>query len=137
MASAAVYPKYKEAREAGTVAVGTATVKQILVRSSTFNAAHTSVADLKSAGATEVARTAAVANKTYTAGVFSHDPTTFGTIATGAAFSAVVWITDPGTGDANCKLVAYDDTVGGLQNPPNGSEVTYTPPVNGVYGPTS
>ena len=65
----------------------------------------------------------ALANKTFTAGVFDADDITLSAVS-GSSFESLNLIDDtPGT-NATKDLIAYIDTATGLPTTPNGSDIT-------------
>lgn len=101
---------YDLAREeflGGTLSWSSDDVRACLVRSAyTFDAAHTSLADL---GANDNGRSAALASKTITAGIADAADTSLTATAANAC-NALVLFQHSGV-DATARLVAYIDTV--------------------------
>lgn len=74
------------------------------------------------AAGARIATSTALANKTYTAGVFDADDHTV-TAVTGAQFESIVIFDDtPGT-EATKDLIAFIDTATGLPCTPNGGDI--------------
>jgi len=70
-----------------------------------------------------VATSGALANKTFTAGVFDADDNVVSAV-TGDAFESIVFFDDtPGT-EATKDLILYLDTATGLPTTPNGADIT-------------
>lgn len=102
----ALYDPGREGILDTTIAM-TGDVRCMLVLSTyTFSAAHKFIADL---GAVDNGRSATLAGKTYTSGVFDANDTSL--VATAATASkAVVFFLHTGS-DATARLIDYDDTV--------------------------
>jgi hypothetical protein len=116
-----LYDKGREAFLRGTIAWQTGPAKVALLRGATFSNAHEFLADIVTAGGTIVARSNTIANPTTTAGVADGDDVTFGSVATGAAITAMVIYIDLGS-DATNKLVGWIDTATNLPvTPDNGT----------------
>lgn len=75
------------------------------------------------------ARTANLASKTSTAGVFNAANTVFSAVAAGAADGAIVIFKDTGT-DNTSPLIAYIDSYAGLPVTPNGSDINVSWPTD-------
>jgi hypothetical protein len=89
-----------------TIEMSTADVRVMLVKSTyAFSAAHKFLADL---GAVDNGRSATLANKTFTGGVFDADDTTI-TATAAVASSALVYFVHTGN-DATARLLCFVDT---------------------------
>jgi hypothetical protein len=118
------YPKFKEALLTGAANSNpsTATVKAILIDSAdyTYSATHQYLSDVPSAA--RVAISPALANKTFTNGVFDADDTTFAAVTGDTSETLIVFI-DTGT-EATSRLVVYVDTFSaGMPVTPNGGSI--------------
>ncbi|MFL5861089.1 MAG: hypothetical protein ACJ780_09950 [Solirubrobacteraceae bacterium] len=120
----ALYDGGREGILDDSIAVSTATIKALLVTSGyTPNlATHRNVSDVTSGNI--VARSGALASKTYTAGVFNAANVTL-TAVTGSAVNYIVIYADSGT-DSTSRLIALIDTATGLPVTPNGGDITIT-----------
>lgn len=118
-----IYPKWKEAVMQGASNSSLAgTVKAILVDSAdyTYSASHQFLSDVPSGA--RVATSSALANKTYTNGVFDADDTTFSAV-TGDQSEAIILYIDTGT-EGTSRLVAYEDSsITGAPVTPNGGDI--------------
>lgn len=104
-----LYDKGREGILDGTIDM-TGDVRCVLVKSAyTFNAAHDFMDDI---GANDNGRSAALAGKTYTSGVFDANDTSL-TATAADACEAVVIFQHTGA-DATARLIAYVDTATGL-----------------------
>jgi hypothetical protein len=103
-----------------TILMSTGDIRVMLVLSSyTFSATHKFVADL---GAVDNGRSAALASKTFTSGVFDAADTTL-TATAATASKALVLFRHTGS-DATARLIAYIDTpTSGLPFTPSASQV--------------
>jgi hypothetical protein len=115
----ALYDGGREGILDDSIAVSTATIKALLVTSGyTPNlATHRNVSDVTSGNI--VARSGALASKTYTAGVFNAANVTL------TAVNYIVIYADSGT-DSTSRLIALIDTATGLPVTPNGGDITIT-----------
>lgn len=118
-----LYPKWKEAVMQGASNSSLAgTVKVILVDSAdyTYSASHQFLSDVPSGA--RVAISPALANKTYTSGVFDADDTTFSAV-TGDQSEALIFYIDTGT-EGTSRLVCYEDSsITGAPVTPNGGDI--------------
>lgn len=114
-----LYDKGREGILDGTIDM-TGDVRVSLVASAyTFSAAHEDMADIST---NDNGRSAALASKTYTAGVFDADDTTL-TATAAVACEAIVIFQHTGT-DSTARLIAYIDTpTSGLPFTPSASQV--------------
>lgn len=115
-----LYDKGREGILDGTIDM-TGDVRCVLVKSSYIVdlAAHDFMADI---GTDDNGRSAALASKTYTAGVFDADDTTI--TATSAVASEAIVIFQHTGSDATARLIAYIDTpASGLPFTPAASQV--------------
>lgn len=104
-----LYDKGREGILDGTIDM-TGDVRCVLVKSAyTFSAAHDFMDDI---GANDNGRSAALAGKTYTSGVFDANDTSL-TATAADACEAVVIFQHTGA-DATARLIAYVDTATGL-----------------------
>ena len=114
---------YDKGREgiADTTITLTGDVRAMLVKTAyTFSAAHQFLSDITAGN--DNGRTAALASKTYTSGVFDAADTTL-TATAAAACNAIVLFQHTGT-DATARLIAYIDTpTSGLPFTPSASQV--------------
>lgn len=103
-----------------TIAMSTDDIRVMLVMSTyTFSAAHKFLSDL---GVVDNGRSAALASKTFTSGVFDAADTTL-TATAPAACKALAIFKHTGV-DATARLIAYIDTpAGGLPFTPSASQV--------------
>lgn len=76
-----------------------------------------------------IARTANLAGKTTTAGVFGASNTVFTAVAAGPAAGAIVVYQDTGA-DATSRLIVYIDGYSGLPVTPNGGDINVTWPTD-------
>lgn len=110
----------------------TGDVRAMLVLSSyAFSAAHKFLADL---GAVDNGRTAALASKTYTAGVFDAADTSL--TATAATASKALVIFQHTGSDATARVIAYIDTATGLPFTPAASQnvpITWDNTANRIF----
>jgi hypothetical protein len=100
-----LYDKGREGILDETITMNSGDIRVMLVKSTyTFSAAHQFVSDL---GATDNGRSAALASKTFTSGVFDAADTTLTATAAAACASLVIF---KHTGvDATARLIAYID----------------------------
>jgi hypothetical protein len=114
---------YDKGREgiADTTITLTGDVRAMLVKSAyTFSSAHQFLSDITAGN--DNGRTAALASKTYTAGVFDAADTTL-TATAAAACNALVLFQHTGT-DSTARVIAYIDTpTSGLPFTPSASQV--------------
>lgn len=108
-----------------------ATVKAMLVRGYSFNAANVTVADIVSAGGTVNGTSAALSNPTITGGVFDADDTSITTTASASNHVLILAQTSAVTGGADLPtsgqlVIAYYDTGTGLPIQPGTGTVTVT-----------
>lgn len=107
-----------------TIDMTAGTIKVALIRSGSFNDSHEFLSDLTGAGATVVA-SVALSSVTEAGGVFDAANSTFTSVASGSACSALIIFNDTGTGSTS-RLVAWIDTATGLPVTPNGQNITIT-----------
>jgi hypothetical protein len=113
----------------GSIDWDTATIKLMLIRGYTFNAAHKFVSDVTGAGGTIVSTTAALGTKTVTGGVADAADTVFTAVPAGAACSAYLIVqTSAPTGGADLaasaqRLIGFTDTATGLPVTPVGVDI--------------
>lgn len=108
-----------------------ASIKAMLVRGITFNAAHSTVQDLINAGGTINGTTPALTNPTVTGGVFDADDTSLTATASANNHVLILAQTSAVTGGADLPanqqlLIAYYDTGTGLPIQPGSGTVTVT-----------
>jgi hypothetical protein len=119
----AIYPKWKEAVMQGASNSSLAgTVKVILVDSAdyTYSAAHQFLSDVP--GAARVGTSGALANKTYTNGVFDADDATFSAVS-GDVSEALIYYIDTGV-EATSRLVVFEDSaITGAPVTPNSGDI--------------
>lgn len=116
----------------GSISYLGATVKALLVRGYTFNAAHKWTSQVTAAGATIVATSAALTSKTCTGGTARADNTTWSGVAAGPALQGIAIVqTSAVTGGADVaataqRIIAWIDEGTGLPATPNGQPITST-----------
>lgn len=114
----AVYPKAKEQFEQAGINLLTDDIRVMLVLSSyTYSAAHVFLADL---GAVDNGRSAALASKDVTNGVFDAADSTLNATA-GTASNALVVFKHTGS-DATARVIAYIDNAVGLPFTPEAAQ---------------
>ena len=103
----ALYDPGREGILDGTIGLNAGDVRAMLVLSSyTFSAAHKFIADM---GAVDNGRTASLASKTFTSGVFDAADTSLTATALAASKAVAIFLN---TGaDATARLITYIDTV--------------------------
>lgn len=116
-----------------TISMSVGVFKVSLVRSYTFSAAHKFVSDVTGAGGVLNGTSAALANKTFTGGVFDADDTSVTTTASATNHGLLIYQASAVTGGADVaataqRLVAYFDTGTGLPIQPGTGTVTVTWP---------
>lgn len=118
--ASAIYPKAKESLLQGGIDMSTATIKVALVDTGTYtySAAHQFYSSVSSA---VIGSPQTLANKTFTAGVFDADDSTFLAV-TGASVEALVFYKDTGVAGTS-PLIAYIDSGTGLPVTPNGGNI--------------
>lgn len=117
-----LFPAGKELLLTGGLDWLTDDVRVALLRGYAFNVAHTSLADLVTAGAELVAQSGAMILKTAAGGVADADDVTLVSVAAGAACSSIV-IYKEGASNATRVPIAYFDTGIGLPVTPVGDNV--------------
>lgn len=110
--------------------LNTAVVKVALVRSYTFSAAHSTMADVTGAGGV-VHATAILGNVTLTGGVLDADDTAIITTANASTHTLILYQASAVTGGADVaaasqKLIAFYDTGTGLPVTPGAGTLTVT-----------
>lgn len=129
-----IYPKYKEALLSGAANIDLTanTVRVALVDTGTYNynSAHQFVSNLTGVVGTaqSIAGTKSVTNGSFTSTTLT---VTF-TGVTGATVEALVIYIDTNVAGTS-RLVAYFDTVTGLQLTPNGGNVTVSFNASGIF----
>lgn len=108
-----------------------ASIKGMLVRGYSFNAANVTVADIVSAGGTINGTSAALSNPSIAGGVFDADDTSIATTASAANHVLILAQTSAVTGGADLPtsgqlVIAYYDTGTGLPIQPGTGTVTVT-----------
>ena len=118
------YPKFKERVLTPGVNLATATVRAVLIDTGTYtyNAAHDAYDDLSGVVGTE---SGALANKTFTNGVFDSDNITFSAV-TGNTAEAIVLFIDSGTASTDYLILYADSASSGLPVTPNGGDINVT-----------
>jgi hypothetical protein len=128
-----IYDKGRQAFLEGSIAILTDNIKVALVQIGgghyVINSATDQFLGIAIAGGDIKARTANLASKTSTAGVFNAANTVFAAVAAGAADGAIVIFKDTGT-DNTCPLIAYIDSYAGLPVTPNGSDINVSWPTD-------
>lgn len=111
----ASYTAFKSGILTGAYDLDTAVIKVALVRGYTYNASHTSMADITSNGGVLNGTPATLANPTVTAGVFDADDCTITTTANASNHVLIIYQASAVTGGADVaaasqKLMLYMDT---------------------------
>ena len=125
----ALYPAAKTGLMTGLVDLDTAVIKVALVRSYTYNSAHTFVSDATGAGASIVGTPQALSSVTVSGGVFDAADVIFSTVTAGASIPALlVYQSSAVTGGADVassaqRLLLYIDTGTGLPITPTGVNI--------------
>lgn len=110
----------------GSIDLDTDTMKFAIVRSYTPNvSSHVFVSDVTGAGATIVARSAALSGISVASGIFDATDVTFTSVAAGAACAHLILYKDTGA-DATSPLLAVFDTATGLPVTPDGGNISLT-----------
>lgn len=103
----------------------TATIKAVLVSTSTYTVNASSHEYLSDIGTTSrIATSSAFTTPTATSGAADADDVTFSSV-TGSAIGAIV-IYSEGSGDSTSPLIAYIDSASGLPITPNGGDIIIT-----------
>ena len=126
-----VYPKAKESFLKADLDLDSE-VRVILVDLAdyTYNAAHTTLADVPAGGRVAV-MAAGVTTKTLTNGTLDHDDFVFSSVS-GDACEALIWYQHNGAETG--KLICFMDTgVTGLPVTPNGGNINVTINASGVF----
>jgi hypothetical protein len=124
----------------GTINFGSATIKTMLVTSAyTMNPDHDQVSDITNEISVSGYSRQTLASKTVTADltndrvVYDAADPVFTSLATGQSIAAAVTFYDPGTGDANCVPLFYNELSAAV--PTNGGNVTIQFAATGIgYG---
>lgn len=129
-----LYDKGREGFLDGSIDWDTNTMKAMLVRTvagpgaggsavyAVNLATHVSLSDVPNNAYARVA-TVTLGGKTVTGGVADAADATWPAVAAGDPIGAILIFQDPGTGDANTRLIAYIDTETGLPVTPNGGDL--------------
>lgn len=125
----AVYSAYLSGIQRAEYNLTTAVIKCSLVRGYTHSAAHSTMADVASAGGTLNGTSAALGSPTLTDGVFDAADTTISTTAHASTHALVVYQASAVTGGADVaasaqRLIAYYDTGGSLPIAPGTGTVS-------------
>lgn len=125
------FTNYKSGIQTADFDVLVASIKVMLVRGYTFNAAHVTVADMTGAGGVINATSAALVSPTVVGGVFDANDTTISATASASNHVLIVVQTSAVTGGADLPasgqlLIAYYDTGTGLPIQPGTGTVTVT-----------
>ena len=129
--ASAVYPTFKAGVLQGTWNLSTAVVRAVLIDTGTYtySTAHDFYNDLSGVVGTE---SGALANKTFTAGVFDADNITF-TAVTGATVEAIVYFVDTGNVATDALICYVDSATSGLPATPNGGDINITHHASGIF----
>ncbi len=127
----AFYTNYANGIQQAAYNVLVASIKCSLVRSYTFSAAHTTVADVTGAGGVLNGTSAALASPLLTAGVFDANDTSVTTTASAVNHDLILYQSSAVTGGADVPanqqlLIAFYDTGTGLPIQPGTGTVTVT-----------
>ena len=128
MANASFTP-FKDGLMTGQYNLTTASVKVALIKSYTFNAAHTFMSDVTGAGAVVNAVSAKLTNPTVTGGVFDADDCTLTTTSDAANHTLIAYQASAPAGGADVaasaqRVMWYFDTGTGLPVTPGAGTVT-------------
>lgn len=132
MANASYYA-FRDGIMKGDINLNTGALKVALVRGYTFSAAHVFLSDVIAAGGVVNGTTAALANKTFTNGVFDADDTTLTAAASTSNHVLIVYQASAVTGGADVantaqRLCFYIDTGTNMPIAPAAGTVTITWP---------
>lgn len=127
MANAA-FNRFKSGVQLADYDLTVASIKASLVRGYTFDATHSTVADVTGAGGTLNGTTAALVNPSVTAGVFDADDTSLTAAANASNHGLLLYQSSAVTGGADVPasqqlLIAYYDTGTGLPIQPGAGTV--------------
>lgn len=126
----ALYPTAREGFLTGVIDWDTAVIKAALVRGYTYNAAHTFVSDVTTAGGTLAVTSAALTSKTTTGGTADAADVTYTAVTANASTHGVlVFQSSAAAGGADVaataqRVIAWYDTGTNLPVTPNGGDVT-------------
>lgn len=129
----ASFTTFRDGVMKGEIDLDTAVFKVALVRSYTFNAAHTYMSDVTGAGGVVNGTSAALANKTVTGGVFDADDTTITTTSSATNHVLIVFQASAVGGGADVaataqRLCFYMDTGTNLPIQPGAGTLNVTWP---------
>lgn len=124
----------------GDIDWNTGTIKAILLRGYTFNAAHKFLTDITGSGATVVA-SQVLTTPTITNGVARADTVTWTSVPTGAACSCFILVQSSApTGGADLatsaqRVILYVDSAANLPVTPNGGNINiaWDAGANGIF----
>lgn len=124
---------YREGLMTGAVNLSTGVLKVALVRGYTWNAAHTYLSDVTTAGGVINATSAALTNKTFTNGIFDADDTSVTATASTAAHGLLIYQASAAAGGADLvataqRLCLWFDTGTNLPIAPAAGQVSITWP---------
>lgn len=128
--SSSWYPKALESFLQGDIDLSAVTVRGVLIDTGTYtySAAHDFYNDLAGVVGTE---SAALANKTFTDGVFDADNISF-TAVTGSTAEAIVLFVDTGNVATDQLLLYIDSASSGLPVTPNGGDINVAFNASGI-----
>lgn len=119
----AYYTAFPEGLADDSISLSVGVIKASYVRGYAFSAAHKFVSDVVAAGGTLNGSSAALANKTFTGGVFDADDTSVTTTASASNHGILLYQASAVTGGADVatsaqRVIAYFDTGTGLPMQP-------------------
>ena len=132
----ALYPKFKEQLLQAGVDLLTATVKVVIVDTAggtnyAYSAAHEFLSDV--VAGSRRATSPALSSKTGASGVFdAADITNAFSSLSGGDVEALIYYVDTGV-ETTSRLIAYQDTGGGLPFTPTGNNVDLTFDASGIF----
>lgn len=128
-----LYDKGREGILDATININSGDIRAMLVKSAyTFSSAHQFLSDITSGN--DNGRSAALASKTYTSGVFDAADTSL-TATAAVACNALVLFVHTGS-DATARVIAYIDTATGLPFTPSASQpvnITWDAGANRIF----
>ncbi len=132
MANASYYA-FRDAIMGGDINLKTGAIKVALVRGYTYSAAHVYLSDVIAAGGVVNATSSALANKTFTNGVFDADDTSVTATASTATHVLIVYQASAAAGGADVantaqRLCFHIDTGTNMPIAPAAGQVTITWP---------
>jgi hypothetical protein len=129
----ASYYAFRDGIMKGDINLNAGAIKVALVRGYTYSVAHTFLSDVTTAGGVINGASAALANKTFTNGVFDADDTTITATASTSNHVLIVYQASAATGGADVaataqRLCFYIDTGTNMPIAPAAGTVTVTWP---------